>query len=158
MCSIPIRCSRSCQSKSTEIDLNSIGVIFYDAAREELEVAYVLENGRPLQAAQHMRVPLAEGGLTGWVIQQRQPLLFGDLETEALPAAPDHISSGARAWLGVPLVARKLVLGAIAGAIVPAARVRRSRPLVVDALGRLPRYGHRLRECAPVQLGAAAGR
>ena len=59
------------------------------------------------------RIPFAQGGLTGWVLQTRQPLLIADLETASLPVIPRHVGRAARSWLGVPLVAQDRLMGAV---------------------------------------------
>ena len=59
-------------------------------------------------------LPLGEG-LTSHVIQSRRALLVGDLigERESLPAEPVVVDSTNRSWLGVPMIARGEVVGAI---------------------------------------------
>lgn len=81
----------------------------YDEARDELRVEYVVEEGwflRPIQ------VPLAQAGLSAWVVQNHKSLLLRDLQSEAnVPRAPQHITRPARSWLGVPLLLQERVIG-----------------------------------------------
>ncbi|MBI3176541.1 MAG: GAF domain-containing protein, partial [Chloroflexi bacterium] len=90
---------------------DSFGVILYDAETEELELALAIEDGKALP---RIRVPLADGGLTGWVVRTQQPLLVRDLERDSLPAPVRNITERpARSWLGVPLIARDRIIGAV---------------------------------------------
>ncbi len=92
---------------------DGFGVVLYDADAEELEIALAMEEGEIVPEAAGMRAPIEEGGLTGWVIRTRRPLLAGDLLEEPLPVEPRHLTRPARAWLGVPLIARDRLIGAI---------------------------------------------
>lgn len=56
---------------------------------------------------------MQESGLTGWVLSHKSPLLVGDLESDPLPVQPKHSGKPARSWLGVPLIAREKLIGAI---------------------------------------------
>lgn len=83
----------------------------YDQVRDELRVEYVVEEGWFLKP---VTVPLAQAGLSGWVIRNQKPLLHGDLEQETtLPTQPQHITRPARSWLGVPLMLKDRMLGLI---------------------------------------------
>lgn len=83
----------------------------YDETRDELRVEYIVEEGWFLRAIQ---VPLAQAGLSGWVIRNQKALLVDDLErTEALPTMPQHVTRPARSWLGVPLMLKERVVGLI---------------------------------------------
>ncbi len=89
-------------------------VVLYDAKEDTLEVALAIEEGRVVpEAVPAIRLPLAEGGLTGWVMRHRHPLLVRDMVQDPLPAEPRHGARPARSWLGVPLVARERLLGAL---------------------------------------------
>ncbi len=90
---------------------DSFGVILYDAETGELELTLAIEDGKALP---RIRVPLAEGGLTGWVVRTQQPLLVRDLEHDSLPAPVRNITERpSRSWLGVPLIARDRIIGAV---------------------------------------------
>ncbi len=92
---------------------DSMGIILYDAASEELEIALAVEQGEHLREIQGVRFPLREGGLSGWVMQSKRSLLIGDLKNDPLPVVPKHFQVPARSWLGVPLLNRQRLLGAI---------------------------------------------
>ena len=80
---------------------------------EEVFVPFVQEDGRPLLDWVGSRFSLDQGGLTGWVIRTGQPVLVGDMEKDDLPVKPKHGTRPARSWLGVPMVGRDGVAGAL---------------------------------------------
>ncbi len=83
----------------------------YDETRDELRVEYVVEEGWFLRPVQ---VPLAQAGLSTWVIRNQKSLLVGDLQTsQNLPQQPQHITRPARSWLGVPLMLKDRIIGLI---------------------------------------------
>lgn len=84
-----------------------------DSAGNEYELALAIEAGKAVPTLQGRRVPFSQGGLTGWVLRMGQPLLVSDLETEPLPATPQHVGRPARTWLGVPLMAQGRLMGAV---------------------------------------------
>ncbi len=83
----------------------------YDSGRDELRIEYIVEEGwflRPLS------VPMAQAGLSAWVVHNQTSLSIGDLEQNGdLPATPQHITRPARSWLGVPLLLKERVIGLI---------------------------------------------
>ncbi|MGH2524559.1 MAG: GAF domain-containing protein, partial [Anaerolineales bacterium] len=89
---------------------DTFAVVLYDAEAQEIEVALAIEQGQPLP---NLRAPLREGSLSGWVIRTRQPLFISDLQTEALSVEIKHITTPARTWLGVPLIAHDRVIGVV---------------------------------------------
>lgn len=92
---------------------DSFGVFLYHADAQELEITLAMEADQEVTDAAGMRVPVEDGGLTGWVIRTRQPLLIADLQVDPTPIPPKHITRPARSWLGVPLIARDRLVGAI---------------------------------------------
>jgi GAF domain-containing protein len=88
-------------------------VVFYHTDSEELEVVLAIEDGRPAEEAlPGGRLPVGQG-LTGWVVRNRRSLLVGDLQEEMVPVPPRHGLHPARSWLGVPLIARDRIIGAV---------------------------------------------
>ena len=91
-------------------------LIFYNENQQEIQLAMAMETGKPIQAFQNLRVPLEDGGLSGYVIRTRKTLLIHDLELDDLPVDPildpneDPIT---HAWLGVPLIVRDKILGVV---------------------------------------------
>ncbi len=92
---------------------DSFGVALYDAEAQTIEFVLAMERDQPLPEALGLRLPVNEGGLTGWVVRTRQPLLIGDLKHDPLPVPTRHLTAPARSWLGVPLIARDRVIGAV---------------------------------------------
>lgn len=94
---------------------DSAVISLYDAETAALQLTLAMENGQPIPGMSGMRVPLAESdsGLIGWVIRSGQTLLFGDIQQDALPVQIRVHGRPIRAWLGVPLMGRDRVIGAI---------------------------------------------
>jgi GAF domain-containing protein/anti-sigma regulatory factor (Ser/Thr protein kinase) len=88
-------------------------MVLYDNKAEEINVALSIAKGSARPRSQNVHVPLSEGGLTGWVMRQRQALLVNDLPNETLPVEPKYIKAEVRAWLGVPLLAHNQLVGAL---------------------------------------------
>lgn len=86
--------------------------VTYLEASQELEIVAAVEEDAPIGEWVGWRLPLAAGGLTGWVMRRRQTLLIGDMEQEPLPAEPRRILQPVRSWLGVPLMVREWLIGA----------------------------------------------
>ena len=92
---------------------DSLGLFIYDEQNDSFEISLAVEAGESVPGIVGKSIPVNKGGLTGWVIQSRSPLLITDLLSENLPVSPLHFSSPARSWLGVPLLARDRLIGAI---------------------------------------------
>ncbi|MDX1435745.1 MAG: GAF domain-containing protein, partial [Anaerolineales bacterium] len=92
---------------------DSFGLFIYREDTDEVEISMAIENGREIPGLVGSRIPVDDSGLTGWVIRSREPLLIKDLAKEDLPVEPRHLTSTARAWFGVPLIARDRLLGVI---------------------------------------------
>ncbi len=88
-------------------------VVLYESKSETFCVALAMEGGEPVEEFVHKRFPVTEGGLTGWVLQQRQTLHVGDVTEDKLPVPPIHGSVPTRSWLGVPLMARGYLVGVV---------------------------------------------
>ena len=82
-----------------------------DAA--EFEIALYVHDGQHLPDFNGQIFPIATGGLTGWVLSQRRPLLIRDLAVDDLPVQPRILDDPTRCWLGVPLTVRGKVIGAM---------------------------------------------
>lgn len=85
----------------------------YEADTHEYRIEYAVEEGVLLDEWAGRQLSIEEGGLTGWVLMQRQPLLVNDLEQEPLPTEPKHGSRQARSWLGVPMITRDRIIGVL---------------------------------------------
>ena len=88
-------------------------VSFYHAEADEMEVVLAIENGQPAyDAVPQGRQPVTQG-LIGWTTRHRQSLLVSDLLAHAGPVPPRHGLNAGRSWLGVPLIARDRIIGAV---------------------------------------------
>lgn len=95
------------------IQPDCFGVFLYDNETREFEVVMALDYDHVIEENIGARFPLEDGGLIGWVMQQRQTLSIGDIERDPLPANPTQLSLPTRSWLGVPLTARDRLIGAL---------------------------------------------
>ena len=95
------------------INLDSFGAALFHSESDELEVVLALDQGAPVAGLEGKRYPLDHGGLTGWVMRMRRPLMVADVESDPLPVTPLHGTRPARSWLGVPLIARGRLIGAV---------------------------------------------
>ncbi len=91
---------------------DSFGVVLFHEETQELEIALAIEEGEP-QPFGGLRVPLEQGGLSGWVLANRSTLFIRDVEQDPLPVEPKHLTRPARSWLGVPLLARDRLIGVV---------------------------------------------
>jgi putative nucleotidyltransferase with HDIG domain len=92
---------------------DSFSLFLFREETDEVEISMAIENGREIPGLVGSRILVAESGLTGWVIRSREPLRVDDLARDKTPVEPRHLAPPARAWLGVPLIARDRLLGAI---------------------------------------------
>ncbi|NMB90701.1 MAG: GAF domain-containing protein [Chloroflexi bacterium] len=88
-------------------------VAVYDACTQEIQIIYAVEANQPICEWQGLRLPLDDGGLTGWVVSQQQPLLVRDMLADDTPVQPKHGVFPSRSWLGVPLIVQGNVVGAM---------------------------------------------
>lgn len=94
-------------------DPDSFLLVSYEDQTQMMEVIKVLEEAKSLEDWFGQRISLQEGGLTGWVIAEEKPLLIKDMETDPLPTEPKHGAQPANSWLGVPLLHKDRVIGAM---------------------------------------------
>jgi len=90
-------------------------VTLYDAEADDLRPNLLMDDGQIIPQVSGARIPLSAsaGGLIGWVVRSGQSLLVGDLTTDPLPVERHTFGRPMRTWLGVPLMGRDRVLGAI---------------------------------------------
>jgi len=93
-------------------------VSLYNSKNETFSIAFAMESGKPIEEFINKIFTLSEGGLTGWLLEKRKPLLIGDIEVDPLPVDPLPIEpirgdKTVRTWLGVPLISRSNLIGAI---------------------------------------------
>jgi len=93
------------------MDASGLDVVLYDESGQTLRFELGYDRGE--REAKWER-PFTEGkGLTDWVIEQRQPLLIKEYSSEMPPVPAHERGEVSQSWLGVPLIARDMVIGAI---------------------------------------------
>jgi signal transduction histidine kinase/putative methionine-R-sulfoxide reductase with GAF domain len=94
------------------VDAPIFYIAFYDEARDELELTYVLEDG--VRQSTRERWP-TDIGLAGLIVRDRQPIRADDYTAEChrrgVRPRPFAGLRDARAWLGVPLLAHDRLIG-----------------------------------------------
>ncbi len=94
------------------LDPDLFVVTLYNAETDDMIVALAMQHDEIVPHLAEGRIPMEQGGLSGWVIETRQPLLIEDLHDKALPVKPRYIGE-MRTWLGVPLIAHDRMIGAL---------------------------------------------
>jgi signal transduction histidine kinase len=94
------------------VDATIFYIAFYDQARDELDLKYVLEDGVPQPVHERWG---ADIGLAGLIVRDRLPIRADDYTAEChrrgVQPRPFAGLRDARAWLGVPLLARDRLIG-----------------------------------------------
>ena len=98
-----------CDQVSRLMDVSSFYIALYDADRKELSFELALDEGAPV--GKFTRKIANGAGLSGWIVQSKQPLLIKNAEREELPAGAIVVGLPTRSWLGVPLLYRDQVVG-----------------------------------------------
>ena len=95
------------------LPLDTFLLMEYDMQDKTSTIAFVMEEGKPIEEWLGRTFEISESGLIGWVIQQRKPFLSSDLTTDTLPV--EILSSGkpTYSWLGVPLITKGKVVGGL---------------------------------------------
>ena len=94
--------------------LDSFVLALNEADTEEVYFTAAMQENRIVSELINQRISLADSGLIGWVVQNQKTLQLNDLKTDPLPVKPLHTGKPARSWLGVPLISRGQLLGAMA--------------------------------------------
>jgi PAS domain S-box-containing protein len=92
---------------------DSFRVIRYDQQSQDFEIVMALNRGKPVKKALGKRFNFKNGGLMGWIMQNRTSLLITDMDKEQLPAKPLFTTLNGRSYLGVPLLAHERLIGAM---------------------------------------------
>jgi signal transduction histidine kinase len=94
------------------VDAPLFYIAFYDQERDELDLQYVLEDGVPQPSRERWS---SDVGLAGLIVRDRQPIRADDYTAECyrrgVQPRPFAGLRPARAWLGVPLLARDRLIG-----------------------------------------------
>ncbi|HMA34660.1 MAG TPA: diguanylate cyclase [Chloroflexia bacterium] len=94
------------------LPLDSFVLALYDAAADTMD--YVIQRDRGTDYPREI-LSSAEGGASGWIARNQQPLLIRhwDREIANLPFVPNNIGDHIQSYLGVPLVANDRVVGVL---------------------------------------------
>jgi signal transduction histidine kinase/putative methionine-R-sulfoxide reductase with GAF domain len=94
------------------VDAPLFYIAFYNQERDELDLQYVLEDGVPQPAHERWS---SDVGLAGLIVRDRQAIRADDYTAECsrrgVQPRPFAGLRAARAWLGVPLLARDRLIG-----------------------------------------------
>lgn len=94
--------------------LDSFSLVRYDTLSGTIEIAYLVENDKPLTEWVGRKFGEEENSLFHKVIRDRKPNLFADLtKKQNTPNMPMHSVKPLRSWLGVPLITRGYIIGGI---------------------------------------------
>ena len=89
----------------------TFAVAWYNAARQQIFLPYVIEQGQVTPKSFPEPFNLGEG-ITSWIIRNQKPLLIN--HPEALDQyGAKHIGRPAKAWMGAPLIVGDEILGAL---------------------------------------------
>ena len=94
------------------LDTTNFYIALYDEERREWETVLDMIGGQPQPPMRYS----VEQGLTGYIIRNRQPLLFrtsAELEAFEQIQGYERIGQRAQSWLGVPMIAADRVVGVI---------------------------------------------
>lgn len=92
---------------------DAFGLALYDDERNAFSLVMAMEAGKSVSELLGQKFSVDNGGLTGWVLHNRQPLMIDDILSDELPAQPKQGGKQVRSWLGVPLIAHDRLVGAI---------------------------------------------
>ncbi len=101
------------QQVSRLFDTTNFYIATYKEGSEQWTSVFHIEGGRRRPVAQHS----VEAGLTGYIIRNREPLLFRTAEENLAfkhRSGVDVIGEMARSWLGVPLISADKLVGVMA--------------------------------------------
>ncbi|MEW6233691.1 MAG: cache domain-containing protein, partial [Chloroflexota bacterium] len=86
-------------------------VALYDGVKDELRFEIFIDKGQALE--KFTRRIADGGGLTGWIVQTRKPLLIRDMQVEKPPVEAITVGEPTRSWLGLPLLFQERVVGVL---------------------------------------------
>lgn len=86
---------------------------FFDSFDESTTIAYAIEEGQPITEFLNQRFDKGESGLMGWIMCNKRSLRYADMTIEGLPVDSPQKGKPVRSWMGVPLINKGEVIGAI---------------------------------------------
>lgn len=77
-------------------------------------ITFAAEQGKRLSNVEGVQISAEdEKGLLSWTMREKQSMLIEDVESDTVPVLPRHRVEKARSWMGVPMVIKEDVVGAI---------------------------------------------
>ncbi|HHE75654.1 MAG TPA: PAS domain S-box protein, partial [Candidatus Aciduliprofundum boonei] len=104
---------RSYEELRKIVNFDTYAIALYDEKEGKLKMALTLEDGRDITAK--FKPFNLEESITGWVVKNKKSLLIRDFkkEKEKLPAKVHIVGWLPSSWLGVPLLYKNRVIGAV---------------------------------------------
>lgn len=101
------------QQVSQLFPLDAFLLATYNSLDETTSIVYAIEEEKPLGELLDQRYSREESGLMGWMMQNQKPLRFGNMLKENLPVESPQEGKPILSWLGIPLMVKGKVVGAI---------------------------------------------
>ena len=80
---------------------------------ESIEIAFAMEEDKPLIELVGQKFAKNDGGLLEWMIQNKKSFLSADVSIDTLPVDSPPSGKPTRAWLGVALIVKGYAIGGI---------------------------------------------
>ncbi len=94
--------------------MDVFSLVRYDQMAETVEIAFLMENDQPMQEWIGKKFSQEEIPLYGKILSEQKPFLSRDLARDKIkPSFLLHGDKKVHSWLGVPLITRGYVIGAI---------------------------------------------
>ncbi|HUV15049.1 MAG TPA: GAF domain-containing protein, partial [Pelolinea sp.] len=93
--------------------LDAFLLALFDNQDESICMVYAMEDDQPLNELINHRYEKDDSGLMGWLMQNKQSLRFRDMTREKLPVESPQEGKPILSWMGVPLIIKGVVIGAI---------------------------------------------
>ena len=78
-----------------------------------MEIAFAMEEDKPINDIVGEKFSRDESGLLGWMIINKKSFLSGDVSVDKLPVDSPQSGRPTKAWLGVPLIVKGYAIGGI---------------------------------------------
>lgn len=83
-----------------------------DPDTQTMDVAFLISRGEKAPQISRFQSLVEDGGVTEWVLKNRESLLVRDAHSENLPVETT-VPSDVHSWLGVPLIAHQKMIGVL---------------------------------------------
>ncbi len=93
------------------LNFNSFAISLVNKDKKSFTVVFSYEEGKKLPQRAYTLNP--KGSLTGWVIYNKKMLYIKDVRKEKLPSKTHQVGHTISSWLGIPLIHKNEVLGAL---------------------------------------------